>query len=76
MVFQVLNKLKWTGQLHEAEIIILHRGPLENRKTIPGKSISEVKKSYFLYHVQGKEMFIPLHRVQRIVLNQKTLWER
>lgn len=47
-VFDVLNKLKWTGKLKDAEIIILHRGVKGNRKNISGNLVTEVKKSYFM----------------------------
>jgi len=76
MVFQILNKLKWTNQLQESEIIILHRGGKDNKKVIPGKAITEVKKSYFLYRNQGRETFIPNHRILEIKLKNKILWER
>lgn len=36
MVFQVLNKLKWTKKLDRAEISILHRGAKKGRLR-PGK---------------------------------------
>ena len=76
MVFQILNKLKWTHQLQESEITILHRGGKDNRKVIHGKDITEVKKSYFLYQKGGKETFIPNHRIVEIKRKNKIVWER
>ena len=75
MVYNTLNKLKWTGKLHDCMIIILHRGAPNDRKTIEGRQVTEVKKSYFMYE-NDKEVFIPLHRVLEIKLEGKTLWKR
>ena len=76
MVFQTLNKLKWTGKLDKAEIVILHRGVPNDRKTIPGSSITEVKKGYFSFEAGGRETTIPNHRIREIRLDDKTIWKR
>lgn len=76
MVFQILNRLKWTKKLNDAEITILHRGAQENRKKISGKDVTEVKRSYFLVMESGKETFIPNHRILEIKLGGKSLWRR
>ena len=76
MVFQILNKLKWTSQLTNAKILILHRGAPENKKTIEGRRVTEVKRSYFLYEEGGKETFIPNHRVLEIKINNRIIWKR
>ena len=75
MVFQVLNKLKWKGGLESCEIVILHRGAPEDRKTIPGSKVTEIKRSYFSYK-NGRETTIPLHRIREIRLEEKILWKR
>jgi len=75
MVYRVLSKLKWVGGLEDCEIVILHRGAPGNRKTIPGKDVTEVKKSYF-YYKNKKETCIPLHRVLEVRLKGKVIWKR
>ncbi|RLJ06255.1 MAG: hypothetical protein DRP13_02990 [Candidatus Aenigmatarchaeota archaeon] len=75
MVFQVLNKLKWTGKIGEAKIIILHRGAPENKKTVYGKNIKELKKSYFIYK-NKEETFIPLHRVLEVWVKNRLVWKK
>ncbi len=76
MVFNVLNKLKWKGCLGKIEIIIKHRGSQGDRKVISGRSITEVKKSYFMYKIGDNETFIPLHRVLEVRMGKKVLWKR
>ncbi len=76
MVFQILNRLKWQGKLHEAEIIIVHRGAPENRKTIKGSGITELKKGYFYYKSKNKEIYIPLHRIIEVRQRGKILWRK
>lgn len=71
MVFSVLNKLKWTGQLTHVHVVIEHRGAPENRKIITGNIITEIKKVYF---VVRDETVIPLHRVREIRVDEKQVW--
>lgn len=75
MASDVLNKLKWTGKLKGCEIVIRHRGAESDEKTVSGSDVTEVKKSYFLYR-NGKETFIPMHRILEIKLNGKSIWKR
>ncbi len=76
MVYNTLSKLKWTDGLGDCEIIILHRGAPGNRKVISGKSITQVKKSYFYYREGKDEIFIPLHRILEIRKGGKIIWKR
>ena len=78
MVYETLNRLKWKGGLEDCEIVILHRGAPDDKKVIPGKSVTEVKKSYFYYRdsKSERETYIPLHRVLEIRLGGKVLWKR
>lgn len=76
MVFQTLNRLKWGHRLPEATVVILHRGAPEDRKTVLGSSITEVKKGYFLYVQDGEEIHIPNHRVLEIRLQGEAIWRK
>ncbi len=76
MAFQILNKLKWTGKLGECEVVIASRGDKEDRRTVEGKNITELKKTYFMYSDGEKETFIPLHRVIEVRRKGKLLWRR
>lgn len=76
MVFEILNKLKWTGKLGEVEIVIIHRGAKDNKKIIYGSSVTEIKRSHFCYMERGKEIYIPNHRVLEIRMEGEILWKR
>ena len=77
MVFQVLNRLKWAGELGKAEIVILHRGAPQNRMSISGGQVTELKKHHFTYlNRNGDDIFIPLHRILEVRMGGKTLWDR
>ncbi len=77
MVYGTLSRLKWVGGLEDCEIVIRHRGAPDNKKTIAGKKVTEVKKSYFYYKSRGgKEVCIPLHRVLEVRLEGKVIWRR
>ena len=76
MVFQTLNKLKWTGRLEGCEIVILHRGAPDDKKVIKGSQLTEVKRGYFSFEAGGRETTIPNHRVLEIRLEGKPVWKR
>jgi uncharacterized protein (UPF0248 family) len=79
MVFETLNRLKWTGKLQDCQVVLLHRGAPGDKKVIPGDRITQVKKSYFYYKEgagMGDEKFIPLHRVLEIIVDGEVVWKR
>ena len=76
MVFETLNKLKWTGGLANCEIVFIHRGAKEGRKTIPGRKITDIKRSHFYYRDDDRETFIPNHRVLEIRMEGKVIWRK
>ena len=77
MVYKTLGKLKAQGKLPDCEIVILHRGAPQDRKSISGERITEVKKSYFSYTNEFREeTTIPYHRVLEVRLEGKVVWQR
>jgi uncharacterized protein (UPF0248 family) len=76
MVFQTLNRLKWSGRLKSCRIVILHRGAKDNKKVVEGSLVTEIKRSYFLYREKGRETFIPNRRVLEIRVNGRAVWKR
>jgi uncharacterized protein (UPF0248 family) len=76
MVFETLNKLKWTGKLAGAEIVFIHRGAANDRKTISGDKITSLKRSHFYYKDNDHETHIPNHRVLEIRLEGRILWKK
>ncbi len=73
--YRVLGKLKWTGQLTKAEIIIRHRGAPDNKKVIAGDAIIDIKRDRFLCVDKG-ETAIPMHRVVEIKFEGKIVWSK
>lgn len=76
MVFETLNKLKWTGELAKVEIVFIHRGAENDRKTISGRNIISIKRSHFYYRDGDRETFIPNHRVLEIRVKGKVIWRK
>lgn len=75
MVFprEVLNQLKWgpDGGLERAEVTYLHRGAPGDLMTVKGSEIVELERSFF----STAESKIPYHRIRRIVLEGKVLYD-
>ncbi|MEE9323390.1 MAG: RNA repair domain-containing protein [Candidatus Aenigmarchaeota archaeon] len=76
MVSETLNKLKWTGGLAKVEIVFVHRGAKDDRKTISGRNITSIKRSHFYYRGNDRETFIPNHRVLEIRMEGKVIWRK
>jgi uncharacterized protein (UPF0248 family) len=91
MVYGVLGRLLWRGELDKAEIVIIHRGAPGDSKIIPGGLVTHVKRSHLIYRgnnitgalsakTTGKEaerqVTIPLHRVLEVRLDGKKIWKR
>jgi uncharacterized protein (UPF0248 family) len=79
MVYNLLNRLKWTNKLMDCEVVVLHRGAKDNKKTIPGTRITEIKKGYFLYSKDSdkkQEVYIPMHRILEVRLENRTVWKK
>lgn len=68
-----LNKIKWKKYGKNVFIEIIHRGALKNRKLIPFESITEISKGHFCYGEDNT--YIPFHRIQRILRNNKVIWK-
>ena len=73
-----LNRLKWTKRLPESEVVILHRGAPDNRKSIKGDHITEIQRGSFSYvdFETKKETRIPMHRVLEIWMDDKVVWKK
>ncbi|OYT26899.1 MAG: hypothetical protein B6V02_00915 [Thermoprotei archaeon ex4572_64] len=63
---EILNKLKWTNQLHNYVLIYLSRGHEGNVREIDLESLVGVYSNGFEYMEQGKVKYIPYHRVIEI----------
>jgi uncharacterized protein len=70
---EVLNQLKWgpSGGLERAEVTYLHRGAPGDEMTVLGSEVVELERSFFC----TSESKIPYHRIRRIVLDGKVLYD-
>jgi hypothetical protein len=67
---EMLNKIKWHPDYDENEyyVIYLHRGAPKDERSVPFSSIQSLCTSDFmLLDKDGIEIYIPYHRVKRIV---------
>jgi len=77
----VLNRMRWNpeerGQAYE--VTYLHRGALQNKRTIPFSSIKEIHSSWFTYtDPEGGDVLIPFHRVLEVreIESGKLVWKK
>jgi uncharacterized protein (UPF0248 family) len=70
---EVLNQLKWgpSGGLERAEVTYLHRGAPGDEMTVLGSEVVVLERSFFC----TSESKIPYHRIRRIVLDGKVLYD-
>ena len=71
-VREVLNKIRWTGDMQAVLIWYVHRGAPDDMKVVDGKHLSEVGRSFLL--VDGS--VIPHHRVFRIMYHGEIVFDR
>jgi uncharacterized protein (UPF0248 family) len=75
----LLNKIIWSksNEVENFEITFIHRGGINDKKSILAKSITKVGKSCFFYK-DDEETLIPFHRVVLIkdLRSGKVLWKK
>ena len=73
----VLNRLKWYEKnLKRASVVILHRGAPGDRREIKGKDIENLGKGFMSVRSAEGEVEIPYHRILKIEVDGKVVWER
>ncbi len=68
----ILNKIKWTGDLHKVTVWYRHWGAPQNIRSLHGKDISTIGRSF----LETKSAMIPYHRVLKIEYTTHVLFER
>ena len=63
----VINKLKWSRGLEGCLVLIRHRGAPGDVKALRGELVKDVGKHYLTYVEDGRETYIPYHRVLEVV---------
>jgi uncharacterized protein (UPF0248 family) len=74
----LFNERKWhTGDLAVLTVVVRHRGAPGDERRLPGAQIVEIGSAGLV--VDGGEegsVFLPWHRVLRVVAPEAVLWER
>jgi uncharacterized protein (UPF0248 family) len=74
---EVLNRLKWLeGSLGRARITIVHRGAPGDQRVISGSDIVSLGKGFVTVRGAEGEIEIPYHRVLRVEVDGRTVWNR
>jgi uncharacterized protein (UPF0248 family) len=69
--------LKWASKnLDKAQVTILHRGAPGDRRLIDGGEILELGRGFMRVRSPEGEVEIPYHRVLRIEVEGRAVWER
>ena len=71
-VREILNEIKWTKDLKKVTIWYIHRGALNNTKSISGSEITGIGKS-FLETITAE---IPYHRILKIAYDDDIVFDR
>ena len=68
MIRDVLNKILWDKHecSHDYVVTFIHRGAIDDRKTISFNSIEKIFSSHFVYRRGKEEVYIPFHRILEI----------
>ena len=74
-IIKVLHEVHHHPQPHQFHI--KYHDKLKNKDIfLKGNHIKKIeKKDLILKHQQGKEIFIPIHRIKEVVHNNKTYWK-
>jgi uncharacterized protein (UPF0248 family) len=75
---EVLNELKWHPKLklQDVKITITHRGAPNDKRTIQGSEVLELKRSFMRVASREGEVNIPYHRVLKIEARGEVLWRK
>ena len=73
-VRDVLLRLYWTDRksFQRASIVYLSRGAPGDVSSIKGERVEHLGRSF----IEARGLTLPYHRVLRVVLDGKVLWER
>jgi uncharacterized protein (UPF0248 family) len=68
----ILNEIKWTKDLNNVEIWYIHRGALNDTKSIVGNEIIGIRRSF----LETATATIPYHRITKIIYKGRTIFDR
>lgn len=68
----LLNEIKWTGDLSEAEIWFIHRGAANDTKILSGSAIKTITS----WSIETSSATIPFHRIFKVIYKDKIVFQR
>ena len=71
-VRNILNEIKWTKNLRNVEIWYIHRGAINNTKSIEGHEIIGIGQSF----LETATATIPYHRITKILFEGEIVFDR
>jgi uncharacterized protein len=71
-VRDILNEIKWTKDLNTVEIWYIHRGAVNNTKSIQGHEITCIGRSF----LETATSAIPYHRITKILYEGRIIFDR
>ncbi len=78
MVKKLLDELRWHPEksLEDVEIVYLHRGAPDDRRTVKATEVERLDRGYFVFLHHGSEVYIPYHRVLEISKGEEVLYRK
>lgn len=75
MARNIINMILWHPEMdiNDIKITYIHRGAPGNLKTIDGNSFEGIERGFVLLK-EGTQ--IPFHRIVKIEINNKILWQK
>ena len=73
---EILNEIVSRKHKKEKYEIIYFDEAANKRISIPHKNIKKIEHNFIVIEEEGREIFIPIHRVHKILENGKTIWKK
>jgi len=73
---EILNEIVSRKHKKERYEVIYFDELANKRISIPHKNIKKIEHNFIVVEEDGREIFIPVHRVHRILENGRTIWKK
>ena len=73
---EILNEIVSRRHKNERYEIIYFDESLGKTRSIHHKQIKKMEHNFIVLEDEGKEFFVPVHRIRRITENGKTIWKK
>jgi len=73
---EILNEIVSRRHKKENYEVVYFDEAANKRISIPHRKIKKIEHNFIVVEEEGREIFIPVHRVHRILENGKTIWKK